>query len=34
MSMDTEEMIGAQPCDAVVLIGGMFLSSREYLSLC
>ncbi|KAH6999016.1 dihydroxy-acid/6-phosphogluconate dehydratase [Ilyonectria sp. MPI-CAGE-AT-0026] len=22
MSMDTEEMIGAQPCDAVVLIGG------------
>jgi dihydroxy-acid dehydratase len=24
MSMDTEEMIAAQPCDAVVLIGGMF----------
>ena len=24
MSMDTEEMISAQPCDAVVLIGGMF----------
>jgi dihydroxy-acid dehydratase len=23
MSMDTEEMIRAQPCDAVVLIGGM-----------
>ena len=22
MSMDTEEMIAAQPCDAVVLIGG------------
>lgn len=25
MSMDTEEMIKAQPCDAVVLIGGEFL---------
>lgn len=24
MSMDTEEMIRAQPCDAVVLIGGEF----------
>lgn len=24
MSMDTEEMIKAQPCDAVVLIGGMY----------
>ena len=24
MSMDTEEMIQAQPVDAVVLIGGMF----------
>lgn len=24
MSMDTEEMIRAQPCDAVVLIGGSF----------
>ena len=24
MSMDTEEMIRAQPCDAVVLIGGKF----------
>lgn len=22
MSMDTEEMVRAQPCDAVVLIGG------------
>ena len=25
MSMDTEEMIAAQPCDAVVLIGGELL---------
>ena len=25
MSMDTEEMVGAQPVDAVVLIGGMYL---------
>jgi dihydroxy-acid dehydratase len=25
MSMDTEEMIRAQPCDAVVLIGGWFI---------
>ena len=24
MSMDTEEMIKAQPCDAVVLIGGTY----------
>jgi dihydroxy-acid dehydratase len=27
MSMDTEEMIKAQPCDAVVLIGGTFTLS-------
>lgn len=27
MSMDTEEMIRAQPCDAVVLIGGDFKPS-------
>lgn len=26
MSMDTEEMIRAQPCDAVVLIGGEFVA--------
>ena len=29
MSMDTEEMIRAQPCDAVVLIGGLAGSSAS-----
>jgi dihydroxy-acid dehydratase len=28
MSMDTEEIVRAQPCDAVVLIGGRFRVSR------
>ena len=28
MSMDTEEMIKAQPLDACVMIGGMFVSQR------
>jgi dihydroxy-acid dehydratase len=31
MSMDTEEMIKAQPCDAVVLIGGEFRPWRLHL---
>lgn len=30
MSMDTEEMIAAQPCDAVVLIGGMSVSYSQW----
>jgi dihydroxy-acid dehydratase len=29
MSMDTEEMIAAQPCDAVVLIGGLFVLAKS-----
>jgi dihydroxy-acid dehydratase len=29
MSMDTEEMIAAQPCDAVVLIGGRFILAKS-----
>jgi dihydroxy-acid dehydratase len=33
MSMDTEEMIRAQPCDAVVLIGGKFSSAAKNLCL-
>jgi dihydroxy-acid dehydratase len=35
MSMDTEEMVRAQPVDAVVLIGGLFSSrSRTLWGLC
>ena len=30
MSMDTEEMVRAQPCDAVVLIGGAFNGSKQH----
>jgi dihydroxy-acid dehydratase len=32
MSMDTEEMIRAQPCDAVVLIGGMWSQNQTVLT--